>query len=94
LLTYAMVAEGLKRDEGKPSQRNAAINREAVIGRRGWLQYGERSMPGLREATRVGKVTTVHMTPLPYASETTARKTQTPSPFDFQRKTAEAVLER
>ncbi len=88
-----MVAEELKRDEGKPSRRNANTNREAVISRREWPQYGERSMPGLREATRVGKVTTVHMTPLPQASETTARTAQTPSPLDFRRETAEAVLE-
>ncbi len=94
LLTYALVAEGFKQDEGKPSQRNADIDRDGVLSLREWLQYGERRVPGLYEDIRAGKVQAVHKTPRPDSNDTTARKAQTPSLFDFQRRTAEAVLER
>ena len=90
LLTYALVADGFKQDEGKPARRNADIDRDGVLSLREWLQYGERRVPALYEDIRAGKVSAVHKDPRPDSNETTAARAQTPSLFDFQRRSNNA----
>ena len=91
LLTYALVADGLKEDaSAQPKRRNADINKNGALTLKEWLQYGERRVPGLYEDIRTGKLKAVHRDP--NWLDSTARKAQTPSLFDFQRGSSTAEI--
>lgn len=96
LLTYALVADGLKEDaSAQPKRRNADINKNGALTLKEWLQYGERRVPGLYEDIRTGKLKAVHRDPTaadPNWLDSTARKAQTPSLFDFQRGSSTAEI--
>ena len=88
LLTYALVVDGFKEGASEPQRRNADLDKNGAITLKEWLQYGERRVPALYEDIRTGKLKAVRRDPTPVDPNwrnTTARKAQTPSLFDFQR---------
>ena len=95
LLTYALVADGLKKGSSEPKRHNADLNKNGVLTLKEWLQYGERRVPALYDEIRTGKLEVVRRDPTPVEPnwrETIARKAQTPTLFDFQRRSNIAEL--
>ena len=94
LLTYALVQEGLKYGAAEPRRRNADLDKNGSLTLKEWLQYGERRVPSLYEDIRSGKVTVVRRDAFPADPNwrgKTARNAQTPSLFDYQRR-SDSVL--
>jgi hypothetical protein len=92
LLTYALAHDGFETAQSK--RRQADLDEDGELTLKEWLQYAEKRVPGLYEDIRAGKVKAVRRDGAidPAWRESTARRAQTPSLFDFRRPGAEPVL--
>jgi hypothetical protein len=84
LLTYALVQNGFRTTSSNRRQADLDENEELTL--KEWLQYAEKRVPGVYEDILTGKVKAVGKGVIDLASwESTSRRAQTPSLFDFRR---------
>jgi hypothetical protein len=92
LLSYALVHDGLGHTDG--DLRKADIDGDGRVTLQEWLQYGEKRVPDLYVEIKEGKLRLVgrDIAADPAYPTQVMRNAQTPSLFDFHRRTDSIVL--
>lgn len=92
LLSYALVCDGLGQTDGEA--RRADLDGDGQVTLQEWLQYGEKRVPDLYVEIKEGKhrLAGRDIAADPGFFTQVARNAQTPSLFDFHRRTDSVVL--